>query len=63
VSLKISRRTLYMSERSDSEFARDIEEAVKRISSYTTGLKSSPITCRKLWTRSRDTWTKKLAND
>ena len=27
-----------MSERTDSEFARDIEEAIRRISSYTTGL-------------------------
>jgi hypothetical protein len=27
-----------MSERTDSEFARDIEEAIKRISSYTAGL-------------------------
>lgn len=36
--LKISRRALFMSERTDRDFVQDIQEASRRIAEYTTGI-------------------------
>ena len=45
-----------MSKRADSDFARDMEEAIRRISAYTDGLTYEAFLL--------DTsWTKKLLND